>query len=62
MKKTGGAMLTYVIFFLVLTIVAGGFALIMAGPLGLIMFVVALLLLGWSAIMYMRERSRGTRR
>ena len=55
-------MLTYVIFFLILTVLAGGFALIAAGPLGLIMFVVALVLLGWSAIMYMRERARGSRR
>ena len=55
-------MLTYVIFFLFLTLVAGGFALVAKGPLGLIMFLVALVLLGWSAIMYIRERSRGTRR
>jgi hypothetical protein len=55
-------MLTYVIFFLILTLVAGGFALVLKGPLGLIMFVIALMLLGWSAIMYMRERSRGMRR
>jgi hypothetical protein len=55
-------MLTYVIFFLILTVLAGGFALIAAGPLGLIVFVVALVLLGWSAIMYMRERARGSRR
>jgi hypothetical protein len=55
-------MLTYVIFFLALTIVAGVFALIASGPLGLIMFVIALVLLGWSGIMYVRERQRGTRR
>ena len=55
-------MLTYVIFFLILTIVAGGFAIVAAGPLGVIMFLIALLLLGWSALMYMRERRRGARR
>lgn len=55
-------MLTYVIFFFILTLVAGGFALVSKAPLVLVMFVVALLLLGWSWIMYMRERRRGSRR
>jgi len=55
-------MLTYVLFFLVVTIVTGVFALLLKGTLGLVMFVIALVLLGWSAIMYMRERARGTRR
>jgi hypothetical protein len=55
-------MLTYVLFFFVVAVLAGVFALIAAGPLGLIMFFVALALFAWSSIMYMRERRRGSRR
>jgi uncharacterized membrane protein YtjA (UPF0391 family) len=55
-------MLTYVLFFFVVALVTGVFALVATGPIGPIMFFVALILFGWSWIMYIRERRRGTRR
>jgi hypothetical protein len=60
MLETG--MLTYVLFFFVVAVAAGIFALVSAGPIGPIMFFVSLLLFGWSWIMYIRERRRGSRR
>ena len=55
-------MLTYVIFFLFLAIVAGVFAVMQDGPLASIMFSVALALFLGSGFAYMRARYRGSRR
>jgi uncharacterized membrane protein YqgA involved in biofilm formation len=55
-------MITYVLFFFVLAILTGVFALIVTGPFGPIMFFVALALFAWSGAMYLRERRRGARR
>lgn len=55
-------MVTYVLFFFVLAVVTGVFALIVAGPLAPILFFVTLALFLWSGYTYLRERRRGTRR
>jgi membrane protein YdbS with pleckstrin-like domain len=55
-------LLTVAIFFLIVAIVAGVFALTIKGPLVPILFVVALIMFVWSGIMHLRERRRGHRR
>lgn len=55
-------LLTVAIFFLIVAIVAGIFALTVKGPLVPIMFTVALVMFVWTGIMHLRERRRGTRR
>lgn len=55
-------MITYVLFFFVLAIVTGVFALLVAGPLAPILFFVTLVLFLWSGYTYFRERRRGMRR
>lgn len=55
-------MLTYVIFFLIVAIATGIFALFVKGMLPPLMFIVSLVMFLWSGIMYMRERRRGSRR
>ncbi|HYG55495.1 MAG TPA: hypothetical protein VD965_09375 [Burkholderiales bacterium] len=49
-------MLTWVITFFLLALVAGTVGMIAAGPVGLILFVVFLAAAVWSLIQYMRER------
>jgi hypothetical protein len=56
------AMLTYVIFFLFLVIVAGVFAVTVDGPWASIMFSVALALFLGLGFAYMRARYRRSRR
>ena len=55
-------LLTVTIFFLIVAIIAGVFALTMKGPLVPILFVVALIMFVWTGIMHLRERRRGLRR
>ena len=55
-------LLTVAIFFLIIAIIAGVFALTMKGPLVPILFVVALIMFVWTGIMHLRERRRGGRR
>jgi len=55
-------LLTVAIFFLIVAVIAGVFALTMKGPLVPILFVVALVMFVWTGIMHLRERRRGQRR
>ena len=55
-------LLTAAIFFLLITIVAGIFAVTIKGPLVPILFVVSLVMFIWSGFMHLRERRRGVRR
>jgi membrane protein YdbS with pleckstrin-like domain len=55
-------LLTVTIFFLIIAIIAGVFALTMKGPLVPILFVVAFIMFVWTGIMHLRERRRGGRR
>ena len=55
-------LLTVAIFFLIIAVIAGVFALTMKGPLVPILFVVALVMFVWTGIMHLRERRRGQRR
>jgi hypothetical protein len=55
-------LLTVTIFFLIVAIIAGVFALTMKGPLVPILFVVAFIMFVWTGIMHLRERRRGGRR
>lgn len=55
-------MLTYVIFFFVLAVVFGVFALVVTGPIAPIIFFIALGLFAWSGLAYLGERRRGPRR
>ena len=55
-------LLTVAIFFLIIAIIAGIFALTIKGPLVPIMFAVALVMFIWTGIMHLRERKRGIRR
>ena len=52
-------MLTYVLFFLIVALATGIFALMAHTALAPIMLFVSLAMLVWAGVMYMRERRRG---
>jgi hypothetical protein len=61
-REETAMLLTVAIFFLIVAIVAGVFALTIKGPLVPILFVVSLIMFVWSGFMHLRERRRGARR